>query len=111
MDLTRLKELFSEALEQSPELRAAFLDQVCAHDGKLRARIEQMLRVYDGASGFMGDPTAEYIELQKAHETAAVPTVRGKIRAISHPPSEQVGAHVGPYKLLEQIGEGGFGVV
>src|SRR4030095_13675626 len=30
---------------------------------------------------------------------------------VNHPPTESAGTQIGPYKLLQQIGEGGFGVV
>ncbi len=114
---SRLKELFNEVLEQPSERRRAFLDRACADDADLRGRIEHMLRIHDRAGGFMAEPTAECADAPPAAapsgggETAAVDAARSEADQAYHVPTEQVGAHIGPYKLLERIGEGGFGVV
>ena len=85
--------LFCEAVEHtSPEERAAYLDKVCRGDAGLRARIETLLRAHQEAGSFLqagSDPFATKEE-----------TIR-----------ERPGTVIGPYKLLEEIGEGGFGVV
>src|SRR5262249_39645265 len=73
--------------------RAAFLDHACADDPGLRRSVESLLSAYD-AGEFLEAPATAPIGLI---EEAAV--------------GEQSGAVIGPYKLLEQIGEGGFGVV
>ncbi len=76
-----------------PERRRFYLDESCAGVQGLRARLEALLQVYDEDHGFL-DAVAE------------------KVRAaVDAPVSEGPGAHVGPYKLIEMIGEGGFGVV
>jgi serine/threonine protein kinase/Tfp pilus assembly protein PilF len=82
--------IFAEALEQPAAARAALLDAACGGDADLRLRVEQLLRSHSGAGSFLNGP-------------AAVTT--------DEPPVERPGAKVGPYKLLEQIGEGGMGVV
>src|SRR5262245_61942396 len=88
--------LLGEALEHSsPEERAAFLDKACAGDAGRRARIEELLRAHQAAGDFLqGNPP------------------RAKpVATVDEPIREGPGAVIGPYKLLEQIGEGGFGVV
>src|SRR6516225_7188313 len=87
------EEIFHQALALSPEERATYLEQACAADPPLRAAVEALLRASVGASGFLERPTP-----------ALVATVDEPVR-------EGPGAVIGPYKLLEQIGEGGFGVV
>jgi serine/threonine protein kinase/Flp pilus assembly protein TadD len=87
------EEIFHQVLARSPDERAAYLEQVCAGEPALRAAVEALLRANVGASGFLEQPP-----------TALVATVDEPIR-------EGPGAVIGPYKLLEQIGEGGFGVV
>jgi serine/threonine protein kinase/Flp pilus assembly protein TadD len=88
------EEIFDQALARScPAERAAYLDQVCADKPAVRAAVEALLRANVGASGFLDRPAP-----------ALVVTVDAS-------PSESPGAMVGPYKLLEQIGEGGFGIV
>ena len=87
--------IFNEALDlDSSADRAAYLDRACAGDPALRARVEALLAVHDRAGDFLESP-------------AMTPT----IDAVPQGPAEGVGTVIGPYKLLEQIGEGGMGVV
>src|SRR4051794_29557791 len=87
--------IFNEALDlDSPAHRAAYLDRACAGDPALRARVETLLAVHDRAGGFLEPPP-------QAPTTAAAPPE----------PAEPAGTLIGPYKLLEAIGEGGMGVV
>jgi serine/threonine protein kinase/Tfp pilus assembly protein PilF len=85
--------IFDAAVElANPAERAAYLDAVCGEDAHLRAKVEELLKHDDAAGSFLGrsDPQATSEE-----------------RSISEGPGTVIGA----YKLLEQIGEGGFGVV
>jgi serine/threonine protein kinase len=86
--------LFTEALERTdPRERAAFLDQACQGDPALRARIERLLAQHEHAGDFLQSPPA-------------APQL-----TVDEPASERPGTVIGPYKLLEQIGEGGMGTV
>jgi non-specific serine/threonine protein kinase/serine/threonine-protein kinase len=86
------KRIFLEAIEQnSPQALAEFLNTACAGNEALRSRVEELLRAHERAGGFLGGLLTG---------TTAEPAR-----------SEGVGTAIGPYKLLEQIGEGGFGVV
>ena len=88
-------EIFNEALDRgSPAERAAYLDRACAGDPALRARVEALLAVHDRAGEFLEAP-------------ALAPT----IDASPPEPAECAGTVIGPYKLLERIGEGGMGAV
>jgi hypothetical protein len=88
--------IFDGAIERpSPGERAAFLDAACGADVGLRQRIEALLRAHDEAGGFLRDRT-------EAGDPVAT---------VDRPASEGPGTVIGPYKLLEPIGEGGFGVV
>src|ERR671937_2803915 len=90
--------IFAEALEKrSPEERAAFLDGACGHDAALRARLENLLRSHERAGSFLRKPLA--------------PTVDEPRDADATPLAERPGMVIGPYKLMEQIGEGGMGLV
>ncbi len=55
-----VKALFFEAIDQrSPEELRCFLDRACAHDGRLRANLEQLLRAHRDAGNFLeGAPAA-----------------------------------------------------
>jgi tetratricopeptide (TPR) repeat protein len=94
-DPSPLEAVFFAALaEGSPQGRAAYLDAACAGDPDLRRRVEKMLAAQERAGSFMDRP-------------AGRPVV-----TVDEPPVlEQPGTVIGPYKLLEQIGEGGMGVV
>src|SRR5262245_41591534 len=87
-----LMTIFCEALElASPEERAAYLDGVCAGDRMLRARVDALIRAHDHAGDFLAERT------QTDDPDAFL--------------IERPGTVIGPYKLMEQIGEGGMGLV
>ena len=88
------QKIFDEALgKKAGAERAAFLDHACGGDAALRARVERLLAAYEQAGSFLESPPTAALG-----ETAS-------------PLVERPGVQVGPYKLLEQIGEGGMGVV
>jgi eukaryotic-like serine/threonine-protein kinase len=89
------RSIFIAALEKDdPAERAAYLAQACADDLPLRERIERLLKAHEPAESFLErgpsvlDATDDY-----------------------EPIAECAGTVIGPYKLLQQIGEGGMGVV
>jgi serine/threonine protein kinase len=88
--------LFHEALgKASPQERAAFLDEACAGQPELRAEVEALLAASEQTGSFLAKPAVA--------------------RALHTPgpnaPDAEAGSVIGPYKLVERIGEGGFGVV
>jgi serine/threonine protein kinase/Tfp pilus assembly protein PilF len=88
-------DIFSAALERhSPEERASFLDEACGDNRDLRRRLDELLRSHAHAGSFMGDPAGP-----RPPATTAEPL------------REAAGTIIGPYKLLEAIGEGGMGTV
>jgi serine/threonine protein kinase/tetratricopeptide (TPR) repeat protein len=85
--------LFARALEiESAAERAAFLDRACADNPALRAELEALLRAHEQSGDLLDMP-----------ESAT--------RTADQPAREAPGAALGPYKLLERIGEGGMGTV
>src|SRR4029450_12571995 len=96
------EEIFHEALARKPADRAAYLDRACAGDPAVRASVEALLRADGGASGFMARPAPGVTG-------AFDPAPGGETAAVL--PGECVGTQIGPYKLLQQIGEGGMGTV
>ena len=91
-------EVFNAALELPTQERAVYLDEACAGDAKLRQRVEEFLQASEAAGAFLESP-------------AAVPPGPGGTVRLSTLPSEKPGDRIGRYKLLQQIGEGGCGVV
>ncbi len=76
------------------DARRLYLDQACAARAPLRARLEALLQVHDQESGY----------LEPKHEAI--------IGTIDHSRlDERTGTLIGPYKLLQEIGEGGMGSV
>jgi WD40 repeat protein/serine/threonine protein kinase len=86
--------IFNAAVNLPPSRRAEYLDQACGSNAELRSEIESLLRAHDNTDGFLADDPA-----------GPDPT------AVYQPIAERAGTIIGPYKLMEQIGEGGFGLV
>jgi WD40 repeat protein len=88
--------LFHRALEFAQGERAAFLSGACGNDLALRQRVEALLAAHGKAKGF----------LPAESQPEVIPTV-----LVETAPTEEVGSLIGRYKVLERLGEGGFGAV
>jgi serine/threonine protein kinase/WD40 repeat protein len=89
----QVNEMFLKALElESTEERRSYLDAACSGDQRLQ--VEALLSASEKAGGFLESPLAAVAETVVA---SGCP--------------EQNGTFIGPYKLMEQIGEGGMGLV
>jgi serine/threonine protein kinase/tetratricopeptide (TPR) repeat protein len=96
------RDIFTAALQQDdPAQRQAYLDEACGHQPELRQQVEDLLRLYEEAGSFLQKPAAE---------SAATGAFLDCAVELSQS-SETPGTMIGPYKLLQQIGEGGMGVV
>jgi serine/threonine protein kinase/tetratricopeptide (TPR) repeat protein len=92
------REIFAGAMERGSEAeRAAFLDGACGGDVAMRARIEALLKEQAQLGSFLEAPPA------------ALAASGGGVTSDS--PPHRPGTVIGPYKLLEPIGEGGMGAV
>jgi eukaryotic-like serine/threonine-protein kinase len=104
-----LKAIFSEALEHpsGPE-RSAFLDRACRENPRLYLQVEALLTSHD-TGGFLGSES-ESADLHVA--SLDVVSEHDAIITLPHARMDEgSGAMIGPYKLLQKIGEGGMGVV
>ena len=89
------RSIFDAALEiTDPAERAAYLDKACGDQPGLRKQLDELLAAKEKLGSFLARPAA------LEDKTGAYEPVR-----------ECPGTTVGPYKLMEQIGEGGFGLV
>src|SRR3954452_6957674 len=78
----------------SAQARNSYLAQACGDDPALHKRVVALLQIAGEEQSFLEKPPAEFVQ------------------TIERPPiTEKPGDRVGPYKLMEQIGEGGFGLV
>jgi serine/threonine protein kinase/tetratricopeptide (TPR) repeat protein len=75
------------------DARARYVEEVCGPDNELRARVEALLQVHEEDQSFLNS------------------SVDGPASAIDESITERPGTVIGPYKLVEQIGEGGMGLV
>ena len=87
--------IFLAALELgTPEERLAYVNGACAGDSELLRRVLELLKSHDKSIGPLDVPPPGLAATVAAHGV-----------------TEAAGTVIGPYKLLEQIGEGGFGIV
>jgi WD40 repeat protein/serine/threonine protein kinase len=88
------RSLFLASLEiPDPAARAAYLDRACAGDKSLRDRLELLLAEHARPGSLLAHPPQLGVTLDQ------------------QPLTERPGTIIGPYKLMEQIGEGGMGLV
>jgi eukaryotic-like serine/threonine-protein kinase len=87
--------VFAEAIQLSADERSAYLERACGADKELRQRVERLLKAHDQVGDFLAQPAPEAVPEAKVEASVG----------------EKPGDRIGRYKLLQQIGEGGCGVV
>src|SRR5262249_31995749 len=93
--------IFLAALEQpSPAARDAYLDAACGSDADQRRRVERLLAAHPNVGSFLEQPAA-----------ARGTFIGGAGETVVPEALEGAGTCIGPFKILEKIGEGGMGVV
>jgi len=92
-------DVFAQACEiAEPDDRQQFLKRACGSDDELLGRVLALIAAHEQAGSFLQKPAAA------VHN--------GVVESTSdYPAMEAIGTFIGPYKLMEKIGEGGFGLV
>ena len=97
-----VENLFLAALAlETPQKRAAFLDAACLGKPELRRQVERLVEAHALAGDFLEQPAA-------TPEATAPPDAQDPDDPAD---AEGVGRRIGPYKLLQKLGEGGMGTV
>ncbi len=91
---SRIKQIFVEICDANPEQRVALLESRCGADAALRAAVQSLLEAHERAGQFLAGPTVGQTNIP---DSSADQLPGGKL--------------IGPYKLLQIVGEGGFGTV
>jgi serine/threonine protein kinase len=98
VDPSKLESIFSAAAAMpSADARDPYLRQACGSDAELRRQVDLLLVAHDKAGDFLSTPALGVATADPAFTDLQ--------------PTEVPGTRVGPYKLLQLIGEGGFGSV
>jgi serine/threonine protein kinase len=92
----RTKHILEEALRFAPDQRRAYLDSACGQDADLRAEVESLISSHEEAgSQFLAAAAPEILEVASS----------------SNPPQARRNQIIGHYRLLDELGRGGMGVV
>lgn len=93
------KDIFLQAIEiSSQEERAAFLAEACIKDSDLRNRVDALILAHDRPESLLNSSAPRF-------------GADGPDLTVALHSAEKPGTMIGPYKLLQQIGEGGMGTV
>src|SRR5947209_8705407 len=99
------RDIFIAALQkEGPAEREAYLAEACGQDAALRGRVEALLEANGRAGSFLERPA---LALEATGEHSSQPADA----PASATPLERPGTVIGPYKLLQLLGEGGMGTV
>jgi serine/threonine protein kinase len=93
-----------------PTRRRAFIEEACAGDAAMRASIEALLSAGDVADDFFAEcmPSFDAIAHLAGAGEGSMLQDTGRAATAADP---WLGSRIGPYRLLQKIGEGGCGTV
>ncbi len=100
----RAEEILVRAMQQPEGQRAAFIEGACSGDAGLLAEVRSLMAAMDEVTAFEPGVSAD----REPSPTSMPTLLSGPVQAGS---SEGPGTVIGPYRILQPIGEGGFGSV
>jgi serine/threonine protein kinase len=106
------RSIFHEALEKgTPEARAAFLNEVCTDDVKLRKRIQKLLSAHEDAGSFLERPPEEFDGTIGFDAGTSDTAADAWLELLEPSEIPDCLGTIGPYEVIELIGRGGMGLV
>jgi serine/threonine protein kinase/tetratricopeptide (TPR) repeat protein len=102
LEAQRVRDVFVAAVQLPADRWEAFLKEACAGDEELGRHVSDLLREHQQAGSFLDQPAAD-LRATSGFDPAT--------DGVAAAPQEGPGTIIGPYKLLELIGEGGMGTV
>jgi serine/threonine-protein kinase len=97
---SRLDAFLDQALELPIDRRSALVERIGRDDPALRERVEQLLAAEAAAGDFLNDGADAWLC------SGPVPPVRSTDEG-----ALDVGTRVGPYRVIDELGRGGMGIV
>ena len=106
------EEIFYSAVKiESPDERQLFVVRSCQGNDGLRSMVEKLLESQPGADQFFRDSGLARLPLEELSRSVADTPLFRENGDNPDDEDKAIGRMIGPYKLLQKIGEGGFGVV
>lgn len=116
--MSSAREIFDSLMDLDPTRREAQLHKLCGDDAQLRGEVQSLLQAHEDAGQFFGEPTLDpgVTTPPRNPNVTTPPGDSGGVvsrggNAAEVSVQEGPGDVVDRYKLLERIGEGGFGIV
>src|SRR5262245_33429435 len=94
--------LFLQALDKPSGAREGWLDEVCGDDPGLRRRLRTLLEAHENPGSFLTNPAPALYECFGSDRQPESDMATGQGLHLGP------GSAVGPYRLLQKIGEGGM---
>jgi serine/threonine protein kinase len=108
----RAEDIYYSALEiKSPDQRKAFLDRACQGDAGLRLVVDKLLASQHDMDRFFQEGGVARLPMEDLSRSLPDTSGLNKSLAVPTDEDEAIGKSIGPFKLLQRIGEGGCGVV